>query len=349
VLVTGHTGFTGGWLCAWLHSLGAEVSALALPPATQPAFYDLTKLGQRIRGTVGDIRSVADLAKVFTQTDPQIVFHLAAQALVREGYSDPRSTFDVNVMGTVNVLEQVRAVAPEALVVMTSDKVYGSAGHPSGHREGDRVWATDPYGASKACCELAIDAYAQSFFQPLGIGSASIRAGNVIGGGDWGADRLVPDAVRAFSAGEPLVLRRPDAVRPWQHVLDAVTGLLRVAAAAAARGGPIGAWNVGPVPGSPVTAGSLARMVAAEWGDEARIRVDAREEFPETSWLAIDSGRARSELSLRPPWTIERAIAETVSWYKHGLADGDPWAFTQAQIAAYTADCRKGVLAKAAG
>jgi CDP-glucose 4,6-dehydratase len=292
---------------------------------------------------------MADLARVVAQTKPQIVFHLAAQALVREGYSDPRSTFDVNLMGTVNVLEQVRAVAPEALVVMTSDKVYGSDEYKSGHREGDRLSATDPYGASKACCEFAIDAYAQSFFQPLGIGSASIRAGNVIGGGDWGSGRLVPDAVRAFSAGEPLVLRRPDAVRPWQHVLDAVTGLLLVAAAAVGHGGPIGAWNVGPVPGSPITAGSLARMIAAEWRDGARIRIDAREEFPETRWLAVDSGRARSELSLRPPWTIERAITETVSWYKHAPAGGDVWAVTQAQIAAYTADCRQAAASDAVG
>jgi CDP-glucose 4,6-dehydratase len=295
-----------------------------------------------MEGDFGDIRSLDEVARVFSRARPAIVFHLAAQALVREGYSDPLATFNVNLTGTVNVLEQVRTRAPQALVVMTSDKVYAPAGHEQGHLESDRLGPPDPYGASKACCELALEAYARSFFDPAGIASASVRAGNVIGGGDWGQDRLVPDAIRAFSAGQPLSLRRPGAVRPWQHVLDAVAGLLLVAETAAGQSQSVGAWNIGPRPGPPVTVGSLARMLADAWRDGAEVRTDASADFPESAWLAIDSKRARDALFLRTPWTIERAIAETVAWYKHALDGGDAWSKAQQQIAAYDGDRGRG-------
>jgi CDP-glucose 4,6-dehydratase len=341
VLVTGHTGFVGGWLCARLHALGAEIAGFALAPLTRPSFYELTGLADRMHSAIGDIRSAPDLTQVFALSRPQIVLHLAAQAFVGEGYSDPAATFGANLMGTVNLLEASRRTDPEAVIAMTSDKVYAPGAGERGHREDDRLGPPDPYGASKACCELAVEAYARSFFAPAGVGLASVRAGNVIGGGDWGPDRLLPDAVRAFSAGTALALRRPAAVRPWQHVLDAVNGLLVVAEAAALRRGPIGAWNVGPPPGPRLDVATLAQMVAAEWGTVARISIDAPAEYPEAAYLTIDSSRARAELGLRAPWPIERAVAATVAWYKTALAGGDAWALTQAQIADYATDVRQ--------
>jgi CDP-glucose 4,6-dehydratase len=343
VLVTGHTGFIGGWLCACLHALGAEITGFALAPLTHPSFYDLTGLANRTQSAIGDIRSASDLAKVFAQSRPQIVFHLAAQALVGEGYSDPAATFCVNLMGTVNLLEASRRADPETVVAMTSDKVYAPAAGEDSHREDDRLGPSDPYGASKACCEHAVEAYARSFFAPAGIGVASVRAGNVIGGGDWGADRLVPDAVRAFSAGTALALRRPGAVRPWQHVLDAVNGLLVVAEAAALRRGPIGAWNIGPPPGLRIDVAALAQMIAAEWGDGVRITLDAPFEYPETAHLAINSSRAQTELGLPAPWPIDRAVAATVTWYRTVLGSSDAWVLTQSQIAQYETDTRAAI------
>jgi CDP-glucose 4,6-dehydratase len=341
VLVTGHTGFIGGWLCARLHALGAEIGGLALEPATEPSFYRLTGLGTRLPSLIADIRAPAELAPAFARLRPQIVLHLAAQAFVGEGYSDPQATFDTNLIGTVNVIEASRRATPEVVIAMTSDKVYAPGAAGRGYGEDDLLGPPDPYGASKACCELAVEAYARSFFAPAGIGIASIRAGNVIGGGDWGTDRLVPDAVRAFSVGAVLALRRPGAVRPWQHVLDAVNGLLVVAEEAALRHGPIGAWNIGPPSGSRVDVAALARMVAAEWGNGAQISIDAPAEYPEAPYLAIDSSRARAELGLPAPWPIERSVAATVAWYKATLAGEDAWAMTQSQIAAYEADARQ--------
>jgi CDP-glucose 4,6-dehydratase len=338
VFVTGHTGFIGGWTCAWLHALQSEVTGAALEPPSRPSFYELTQLGSRIRSIIADIRSSAELARAFAQARPQIVFHLAAQPIVREAYDRPLDTFEVNLMGTVQVLEQARLRRPAAVVAITSDKVYATSGDQRSHTENDRLGPCDPYGSSKACCELAIEAYARSFLEPAGIGAASVRAGNVIGGGDWGADRLFPDAVRAFSAGETLTIRNPEAVRPWQHVLDAVNGLLLVAEKAVQKPVAPAAWNVGPSRRSPVNVGSLAEMIASAWHDGARTKIDSRSDFPETHYLALDSSRARRELLLQSPWAVDRTIAETVTWYKKALSGTDAWKLTQAQIAGYGID-----------
>jgi CDP-glucose 4,6-dehydratase len=338
VLVTGHTGFIGGWTCTWLHALGSNVYGFALTPPSDPSFHDLTALGGRIASVIGDVRSPPALGRVFEEARPEIVIHLAAQPIVREAYEEPLATFDVNLMGTLQVLEQARLRRPRALVAITSDKVYALTGARQEFTEDDRLGPADPYGSSKACCELAIQAYGRSFLEDASIGVASVRAGNVIGGGDWGAERLVPDAIRAFSSGQALSIRRPDAVRPWQHVLDAVTGLLLVAEQAAQRHGSVGAWNIGPPSGPPVNVGSLARMVAAAWQDGATVDINPRADFPETPYLALDIARARRELDFRSPWTIEQTVAATVSWYKNALAGGDAWRFTQDQIAVYCAD-----------
>lgn len=337
VLVTGHTGFIGGWTCAWLHALGCDVTGYALPPL-QRSFYGSTGLGGRIGGVMADIRSRDDLAGAFSAHRPDTVIHLAGQPIVRESYERPLETFDVNLMGTVHVLEQARIHPPDAIVAMTSDKVYAPALPQRSHLEDDRLGPGDPYGNSKACCELAIEAYASSFLAPAGIGVATVRAGNVIGGGDWGADRLIPDAIRAFSAGEALSIRHPTAVRPWQHVLDAVNGLLLVAERAVRQHAPVGAWNIGPPPGSSVDVGTLAQLLADAWQDGARVSFEPRNDFLETHYLAVDSARARGELALVSPWTLQQAVGHTVAWYWQVGAGADAWTLAQEQIAVYGAD-----------
>jgi CDP-glucose 4,6-dehydratase len=349
VLVTGHTGFIGGWLCAWLSALDCKVSGMALAPPSRPSFYGLAGLGGRIYERIADIRSDADLVRVFSETRPEIVFHLAAQPIVREAYDRPVATFDVNLMGTVHVLEQSRRHAPQAVVVITSDKVYAAGQDRRRHVEQDRLGPSDPYGSSKACCELAIQAFGGSFLEPSGIGIASVRAGNVIGGGDWGPGRLVPDAVRALSSGQPLAIRRPGAVRPWQHVLDAVNGLLLAAEQAAEQRRAMGAWNIGPMSDRPLGVGSLLRLVASAWQGDAQVTVHPEPDFAEAEYLAIDSSRARRDLDLRSPWGIERTVAETVAWYKQALAGADAWALTQTQIAGYSSARRQNQFADADG
>jgi CDP-glucose 4,6-dehydratase len=290
-----------------------------------------------MRGTLADIRSIDALALAFDVAAPDIVLHLAAQPLVGLGYEQPAQTFAVNVMGTVNVLELARRLGVEAVIVMTSDKVYAASDAP--HVESDQLGANDPYAASKACCEFAAEAYGRAFFDAAKIGLATVRAGNVIGGGDWSDHRLVPDAVRAFAAKEPLRLRHPQAVRPWQHVLDAVAGMLVVAQRAARQQRPIGPWNIGPPPDRVVTVGALAEMVAQAWGDGAAIAQSASPGYPETGILALDPNWARRELGVAPPWTTAEIVNRTVSWYKRALAGEDAWALTHAQIEAYSAGC----------
>jgi CDP-glucose 4,6-dehydratase len=244
-------------------------------------------------------------------------------------------------MGTVNLLDCVRRSGAKAVVVMTSDKVYGPGDGRSLHREGDPLGAHDPYGGSKACCELAMESYAESFLTGASIGSATVRAGNVLGGGDWQLDRLVPDAIRAFSAGKPLLLRYPQAVRPWQHVLDAVQGLIVVAQEAARRQSFIGPWNVGPPPDRAVPVGTLGAMLAAAWGQDAHVIHEGTRSFPETHFLAIDGARARAELGVVSPWRLDAIVRHSVDWYKGALGGQDAWKLAMNQIEAYDADCSR--------
>jgi CDP-glucose 4,6-dehydratase len=339
VLVTGHTGFIGGWASAWLRALGSDVSGIALPPPTEPSFHGLTGLKARMSGAIADLRSPSDLAKAYEAAKPDIVLHLAAQPLVRLGYEQPGETFATNVMGTVNLLDCVRRFGAKAVVVMTSDKVYGSGNGCTMHHEDDPLGAHDPYGGSKACCELVVKSYVQSFLNSASIGSATVRAGNVLGGGDWQLDRLVPDAVRAFAASKPLVLRYPDAIRPWQHVLDAVQGLLLVAQEAARCQSFVGPWNIGPPPDRTVSVGKLGDLVAAAWGRDARVTHEGKRTFPETHFLAIDGGKARAELGVVSPWGLDAIVQRSVDWYKGALGGEDAWTFTMKQIEVYEADC----------
>jgi CDP-glucose 4,6-dehydratase len=343
VLVTGHTGFVGGWLTAWLDLLGAEVSGYSLAPPTQPSFFDTTHLAARLaRHVVGDVNDRGALARAVAESRPQVVFHLAAQPLVRESYREPAATFMTNVIGTVNVLEACRVVPGiERLVAYTTDKVYRNDQSGRAFAEDERLGGNEPYSASKAGAEMALAAYWDSYFRrderlpTLSI----VRAGNIIGGGDWASERLFPDAMRAFASGAPLVLRQPNATRPWQHVLDAVRATLVLAERDEPRSATAAgiAWNFGPATGEVHPVAGVANEAVAAWGAGASWREERDERIPESRALVLASGKAERELGWRARWQLRRAVAESVAWYRAALAGADMLAFTRGQIEAHAA------------
>jgi CDP-glucose 4,6-dehydratase len=319
VFLTGHTGFKGSWLAQLLISLGAEVTGYALAPPSDPNLFDAVGLASRVSHREGDIRDPASLVDAMRRCAPDIVFHLAAQALVRPSYLAPRETFEVNVMGTVNLFEAVRACSGIAAVVnVTSDKCYENREWVWGYREGEPLGGHDPYSASKACAEIVSGSYTKSFFT-TGTPVASARAGNVIGGGDWAGDRLIPDLVRGFATPRPAQVRNPSAIRPWQHVLDALSGYLRLAERLAGDNGQryAGAWNFGPDKGSERTVGEVAACVAELWGGGAMVRYGEAQHGPhEATFLKLDTSKARSLLSWWPKWDLDEALHHTVEWYR---------------------------------
>ncbi len=326
VLVTGHTGFKGAWLSLWLQSLGAEVTGLAPGVPTSPSLFELAAVGARMRGLAVDVRDPVAVRAAFQQARPEVVLHLAAQPMVRRSLRDPAMTYEVNVIGTVNVLEAIRQ-APEgvlAVVIVTSDKCYENP--PGGSRrfvEGDPLGGADPYSSSKACAELVAGAYRRSFFSADGAPRvASARAGNVIGGGDWGEDRLVPDTVRAVETGVPLRVRNPHAVRPWQHVLSPLGGYLQLAQALARgeedhsrSGQAAGAWNFGPPEADARPVSWVVERLAQLWDGDLQWHVDDAGNPPEADHLALDSGAAERLLGWRPAWSLEDALALVVAWH----------------------------------
>ena len=319
VLVTGHTGFKGAWLAEWLGTLGAEVTGYALDPPTEPSLFEAIGLGERLRHVVADVRDYDRLAAEMQAARPSVVFHLAAQPLVRRGYAEPHETFETNVMGTANVLEAARACdAVQAVVIVTSDKCYRNPETGDAFREADPMGGRDPYSASKACAELVTAAYRESFFAD-GAAIASARAGNVIGGGDWAADRIIPDCVRALAAGEEIVVRRPDAVRPWQHVLEPLAGYLQLAALMLRDGHRYdGAWNFGPTDadGERPVRWVVGRFLD-EWGSGSwSVPADAGPQPHEAHWLRLDSMKAREELAWAPAWDAPTAVRRTAAWYR---------------------------------
>ncbi|WFU43681.1 CDP-glucose 4,6-dehydratase [Bradyrhizobium sp. CB82] len=318
VLVTGHTGFKGGWLVAWLRHLGAEVAGLALPPATTPNLFDLTESAQDVVSVFGDIRDLAAVKAVFDQFQPEIVFHMAAQAIVRASYEDPVGTYATNVMGTVHVFEAVRTAGVRVLVNITSDKCYDNKEWVWGYRESDPLGGKDPYSSSKGCAELVTAAYRASFFCGANrIGFASARAGNVIGGGDWAPDRLVPDIIAAIRNGQPVPVRNPDAVRPWQHVLEPLSGYLLLAEHLWRD--PVAyssEWNFGPDPDSVRSVRWLVDRMAVLWGVQPQQMPQPGQHPHEARLLALDSAKARAHLGWSPRWGLERAAAAVVEWYK---------------------------------
>lgn len=337
VLVTGHSGFKGGWLCAWLLRLGARVSGLALPPNTNPALFDALGLAQRIDSHFVDIRDADATRTCVASTRPEIIFHLAAQPLVRASYRAPADTFATNVLGTAHVLDaSLAASETRAVIVITSDKCYRNQEWDWPYRENDALGGHDPYSASKAATEILVASYRDSFFDAKTIGLATARAGNVIGGGDWAEDRLIPDLLSAFARHTPALIRFPAAIRPWQHVLEPLAGYLRLAEKLATDPKKFSrAWNFGPNSEDALPVGSLADKLAKAWGGDASWHAQAGEHPHETGRLLLDSSRAQTVLGWKPRWRINDAIAATVAWHKDYLSDKNLWEASQAQIADY--------------
>lgn len=338
VVVTGHTGFKGGWLAHWLDRLGARVHGFALSPDTKPNLFDATSVAQRCAThTLGDLRDPAAVRSAIESARPEVVFHLAAQPLVRASYSDPLGTYATNVMGTAHVLDACRRVPGlKAVVVITTDKCYENREWQWGYRESDPLGGHDPYSASKACAELVTASYRRSFWVEGNIGIATARAGNVIGGGDWATDRLLPDIIRAFAAGQSAQVRRPAAIRPWQHVLDPLHGYLLLAERLiAGEPGPARAWNFGPDADESRTVLQVADRMAELWGANARVEVASDDGPHEAGRLTLDSGEARAALHWHPRWDLETSLQATVAWYKAFYADEDMAAVTRSQIEHY--------------
>ncbi len=337
VLVTGHTGFKGGWLSLWLAARGAAVHGLALDPAV-PSFFAACRLGGLLAGdTRADIRDPAAVQRCLEAAEPEVVFHLAAQPLVRHSYREPVDTFATNVMGTVNLLEAIRGCpSVRAVVVVTTDKCYDNREWDWAYREGDALGGADPYSASKACAELVAAAYRRSFLAAGGLGLATARAGNVIGGGDWAGDRLVPDFLRASDSCQPLVIRSPGAVRPWQHVLEPLAGYLLLAERLWAGADGAEGWNFGPGESGDRPVGWLAdRLCALVPGAAWEHRPGDHPH--EARLLRLDSGQARRRLGWRPRWSLEEALARTVEWHLAWRRGADMAAVSRQQIAAYEA------------
>lgn len=342
VFITGHTGFKGAWLSLWLLEMGAQVTGFALDPPTDPSMYALCGLDRRMDSINGDIRDGRHLYKALSVAAPDIVLHLAAQPLVRESYRAPVETFEVNCMGTVNLLEAVRQCpSVRSVVVVTTDKCYKNKEPFWGYRENDELGGYDPYSASKACAEMVTESYVRAFFNPKDYAShrvaiATARAGNVIGGGDFAADRLVPDGVRGLIAKAPIVIRNPDSVRPWQHVLEPLAGYLTLACRLYAEGpGYNGPWNFGPAHESERPVGFILDKLCRLWGVEPDIRVAGEEHYHETGYLKLDSYKAKTLLGYQPVWTLEEALERVVKWSKIMEAGGDLSAESVRQILEY--------------
>lgn len=340
VLVTGHTGFKGAWLSLWLHAMGAKVTGFALAPPTEPSLFEAARLGELIDSRLGDVRELAPLMATVRDCQPEIVFHLAAQALVRPSYDQPVETYATNVMGTVHLLEAVRQVAGvRAVVIVTSDKCYENREWLWGYRESEAMGGHDPYSSSKGCAELVTAGYRRSFFADGATAVATARAGNVFGGGDWAADRLVPDMLKAFATDAPVTLRNPGAIRPWQHVLEPLAGYLVLAQALVEQGAPVAdAWNFGPERSSEVPVAALALQLRDLWGSGTLELAEQRSGPHEAGLLRLDSSKVAAHLGWRPRLSLAKALAMTVDWHKRfAAAPESARETTLAQIAAYEA------------
>jgi CDP-glucose 4,6-dehydratase len=330
VLVTGHTGFKGGWLCVWLKALDADVTGYALAPSTSPSLFETARVGEGLRSVIGDIRDLAHLKKIFAEARPEILIHMAAQPLVRASYVDPVETYSTNVQGTVNVFEAARGTPTlRAIVNVTSDKAYENREWAWGYRETDPMGGHDPYSSSKGCAELVAAAYRRSFKLPL----ASARAGNVIGGGDWSADRLVPDILKALAAGQPVEIRNPAAIRPWQHVLEPLRGYLLLAERVHEHPTEFAeGWNFGPRDEDCQPVSSIVSTLVESWGGKAAWRAQPGEHPHEAGYLKLDSSKARARLGWRPKTSLAEGLALTAEWHRAWLAGEDMNSLTLRQI-----------------
>ena len=342
VLITGHTGFKGSWLCLLLNKLGADVYGYALEPPTNPSLFFEANIGELITSYIGDIRDYHLLLKTLKEVQPEIIIHMAAQALVRESYKNPRETYEINVMGTVNLLDAARQVSSvKAILNVTTDKCYENKEWHWGYRENEPMGGYDPYSNSKGCSELITSSFRSSFFNPKeyqkhGVSLASARAGNVIGGGDWAEDRLIPDFIRAIIRGEKVKIRSPYAIRPWQHVLEPLTGNLALceklytAGPAYAEG-----WNFGPDDRDAKNVEWITGTICELWGENASFEIDTNPQLHETNYLKLDCSKAKAELGWIPKWDIETTLKSIVDWNKSFQAGSNMRSVTEKQILDY--------------
>lgn len=339
VFITGHSGFKGGWLSLWLERLGSEVCGFALDPPTDPSLFKEARVWQGMRSEIANLCDLERLRAVVREHRPEVVFHMAAQPLVRKSYDDPVGTYATNVMGTANLLESIRECETvRAVVIITTDKCYENKEWVWPYRETDPLGGYDPYSSSKACAELVVSAYRSSFFPPShfdrhGVSIASVRAGNVIGGGDWAKDRLVPDVVRAFAAKKVLKIRNPNAVRPWQHVLEPLSGYLTLARKLCEKGVSYGeAWNFGPEHTDAKSVGWIVRQLAEVWGADAHWELDNQARLHEAQTLKLDCSKAHHALDWHPVLPLKSALRLTADWYRRRIAGEDPRVITLDQI-----------------
>lgn len=330
VFVTGHTGFKGSWLCLWLNRLGAKVTGYALAPPTTPSLFELACVGQDMTSIIADVRDLKRISEELTEASPEIVIHMAAQPLVRDSYKIPVETYSTNVMGTVHLLEAVRSCpSVRAVVNVTTDKVYDNNEWLWGYRENEPFGGHDPYSNSKACSELVTAAYRSSYFNPDNydrhrVAVATARAGNVIGGGDWASDRLIPDIIRAILSGKPVMIRNPHAIRPWQHVLEPLSGYLTLAQKLFECGPEFAeGWNFGPAIDDARPVEWIVQQLCTFWGNEARYEIDSGDHHHEAHYLTLDCSKARMRLDWQPRWNLEKALHTIIQWADEYHSAGD--------------------------
>lgn len=341
VFVTGHTGFKGSYLVKMLSMLGAEVTGYALPPEKESVF-NILNLKSEIKSVIGDIRSFDALSEAYKNAEPEIVFHLAAQPLVLESYRNPLYTYETNVMGTVNILECVRRCGAKSVINVTTDKVYKNRDREWGYRENEELDGFEPYSNSKSCSELVTASYRRSFLDEKKIAVSTMRAGNVIGGGDFAKDRIIPDCVRAVREGREVLLRNPDSTRPFQHVFEPLAAYMTVAAAQFENLSLAGSYNVGPDEGDCVTAAQLADMFVKKWGDGALRRGESTPSFREASFLKLDNSKIKRTFGIKSTWNTEKAVEETVKWTKAYFAGEDMARVTENQICRFREERTNG-------
>ncbi len=347
VLLTGHTGFKGSWLSLWLQAMGAKVIGYSLAPPTSPSLFEVAKVAENMTSIVGDVRDFSALSAAFEKYQPEIVIHMAAQALVRYSYANPIETYSTNVMGTVHVLEAARLTkSVRAIVNVTSDKCYENKEWTWGYRENEAMGGYDPYSNSKGCAELATAAYRSSYFHPEkykehGVALASGRAGNVIGGGDWAEDRLIPDIMRAITQGKPVNIRNPHAFRPWQHVLEPLSGYLQLAQKLYEEGaGYAEGWNFGPSDEDAKPVQWIVEKLTQSWGDGANWVLDGGDHPHEAHYLKLDCSKAKARLNWHSRWHLEKTLSAIIDWHKNYQRGADMKKITLEQIKIYSKGAR---------
>ncbi len=346
VFLTGHTGFKGSWLSIWLNELGAAVYGYALDPPTDPSLFIAANLEKKIHSVKGDIRNFENLKKAILAAQPEIVLHMAAQPLVRLSYEQPLLTYETNIMGTANLLEAIKSCASvRSVVIITTDKCYDNKEWLWGYRENDTLGGYDPYSSSKACAELVVGAYRNSFFNPKDYGRthhvaiATARAGNVIGGGDWAKDRLVPDIVKAISEGRKVLIRNPEAIRPWQHVLEPLSGYLMLAESLYTKGTEYAeAWNFGPYNADAKPVRWIVEKLCSMWPEAAGFEIDTASKPHEASYLKLDCSKAINRLGWKPTWNLETALSKIIDWNLAFLRGEDIYEVSTKQISDFEAD-----------